>query len=132
MGERHQRLKRWRWCAVGLAIVALSAIVWRAGSGRGRVPMADTVLMVDVRSGQLFEMSVGRTGLMVPERHPQTGALGLFPVERDDSGAFVIPARMREGLAMVEGGGGAIVDRRTGVVKTNGAPAQRSRPHPAD
>jgi len=132
MGERRLRARWWQWCAFGLAAVLLAAVGWRASTGKDGIPMATSVLMIDVRSGQLFDMSVARTGLMVPERHPRTGELGLFPVEQGADGAWVIPARMREGLAMVAGGTDGLVDRRTGVVRSNGAPAVRSRPRRVD
>ncbi len=132
MGDQRQRVRKWPWCAGALGVVALAVVVWRVSSGASGIPMAETVLMVDVRSGQFFEMTVGRNGLMVPERHPQTGELGLFPVEQNANGDWVIPARMREGLEMVESGGQGVVDRRTGVVKSNGAAVQQSRPRAAE
>lgn len=124
-------LRQWKMKHVAAAVAcaaALGLLAWQLMAPRS-MPMARTAMLVDVTTGQLYEMSV-EGGLMVPERNPESRALTLMPVEQSEGGDWSVPSRMMTSISMIEGTPAAITDRRTGAVKVNGEPARKVRPLP--
>lgn len=125
------QIKAWQGIVVGLALLMLAgSLYFTFGRGEGEVKLANSVTMVDVTTGDLFEYSVsGRRGVMVPEKHPDSGKLVLFPVEREESpppGRWVIGSRARGVLGDSEEEPTA-VNRQTGEVTVSGNRLRRIR-----
>lgn len=79
---------------IGLA-VGIGSAAWTIFGG-DRVELANVVLMVDVESGQIYEVNLNRTRITNPALHPTTGKLQLVRLDRSDDGTlFVNPRDMQ-------------------------------------
>lgn len=109
--------KPWQIILIVVGILGAGVSLWwfgLRGSDADRL-MANSIVMVDVESGQLYEFQLkGRRGVMIPERHPESGKIALLPVEQDSSGNWVISDRSRATLQYVEVTNNA-VDRTTWI-----------------
>lgn len=89
-----QSAKPWQIAVVVLGLlggVAGIVFAFRANPG---LDLADSVMMVDVVSGELFEFAIPKKGSLVfPEIHPDTRKETLFPVYKDPSGAWKLVER---------------------------------------
>jgi hypothetical protein len=125
---RDWKIKRWQVAVLiggGLAVIA-SGWYWLARTGSS-VKLASSIVMVDVTSGELFEYSVGgRRAVMVPGRHPDSGALVLLPVYRNEAGQWLVGERDRGALEQMEGPATAI-DPGTGAVNVRSGRVRRVR-----
>jgi hypothetical protein len=108
------KFKPWQIVVVVAAVVAVGISVLRLAVRESSPHLADSVRMVDVNTGDLFDMQVGRT--MIPAKNPRTGTYSLLPVERRD-GEMVLSERYRVALKGIEGSHGA-VEASTGKVRT--------------
>ncbi|HRQ72882.1 MAG TPA: hypothetical protein PLU35_07635 [Phycisphaerales bacterium] len=98
-----QKVKAWQIALFVAAFAALGVTTWRAlfrDSPQRR--LSNSIMFVDVESGQLFEFEVGgRKAVMPPERHPQSNKIALVPVYKED-GKWLVPPRYRDTLTQVE------------------------------
>lgn len=101
-------VKPWHIILILAAIGALGFSAWKFAF-TARVPDPDRILLVDVKTGVLFDTRKGKNrGLLLPARHPETGDPTLFPVEKDESGSWVIRSRYRPMLSEMRMEGGAV------------------------
>ena len=84
-------VKPWQIAIIIIGLVGgLGLLGWNIFGGE-RIHKADSVVMVDVNTGELFEFSVkGRKGVMVPAKHPETGERTLLPVVKSEDGKWVV------------------------------------------
>lgn len=100
-----RQLKPWQMVLFVAATAALLAGAWWS-FGRGpKAKSTNRSLLVDVTTGELFEFSTKKRGVVIPERNPDTGKIALFPVTQTEVGDWVIEARYlgRGALDEVEG-----------------------------
>lgn len=98
-----ENIKPWQAVLMVLAVVVLGMTIWNQLS-KPRVDLPGTVLVVDVETGDLYRMKLGkRNGAYFPERNPETDRHTLMPVEQDDSGEWRIVGHAMAALADVEG-----------------------------
>ncbi len=114
----------WQVILFILALLALSGGLFL--SCRGGVNLADSLLMVDVKTGDRFRFDTGgKRGTGVPGKHPDTGERTLLPiVERD--GAWYLSDHYRTGLEHIEGENPA-VDLATYEVQISDASIRSGR-----
>ncbi|MCL4743660.1 MAG: hypothetical protein KJZ54_15805 [Phycisphaerales bacterium] len=98
-----QNLKAWHIVLFVAAIAALGLTAWRTFfRDTPQRRLSNSIMFVDVESGQLFEFAVGgRKAVMPPERHPETNKIALVPVYKED-GKWLVPTRYKETLDQVE------------------------------
>ncbi|MFG0259365.1 MAG: hypothetical protein ACF8LK_03350 [Phycisphaerales bacterium JB041] len=72
---------------------------------RAKAKSTHQALLVDVTTGQLYEFSTKRKGVVIPERNPDSGKISLFPVRQDEQGNWIIESRYLsdDAIAEVEG-----------------------------
>lgn len=89
--------KPWQIILIVVAVVGVGFSVWRFGfaSQGDRHLLADSIVMIDVNTGELFEFSLrGRRGVMVPASNPQTGLEALLPVfQSETDGGWMVSRR---------------------------------------
>lgn len=108
--------KPWQIVLIVVAVVGLGFSVWRFGFTKGP-DLPDSVLLVDVKTGNLFELQLGgRKAAYYPEKHPDTGERTLMPVIKRDDGVWQIGPRILPALEDVQGETPAVTDTSTGVV----------------
>jgi hypothetical protein len=76
---------------IGLA-VGLGSVVWFAMSG-DTVGLDRRYFLVDVESGDIFEVDSSKYRLVLPARHPETGRVSLVGVSQDDDGTWFVSRR---------------------------------------
>lgn len=110
-------VKPWQIILIVVAFGALGFSVWKFGFSAGsEALMANSVIMVDVETGELFEFSLkGRRGVMVPGENPDSGKITLMPVFKQDDGSWMIGERDLPALQYVEATVN-VVDRSSGMV----------------
>jgi len=119
--ERHPMddLKPWHIVLLVAAIGVLGYSVFRFVFSSGP-DLPDTVLLVDVKSGDLFRLDVsGRKAGYYPEKHPDTGDRSLLPVRQLDDGTWVISPHSLPALEDVKGETPAVTDANGTVEVTN-------------
>ena len=108
-------VKPWQIILIVLAFAVLGFSLLRMSSG-GKIELPNSVLVVDVETGDLYNMRLGkRNGAYFPERNPDTNRLTLMPVEQDDNGEWHIIGHAFPALQDVDGEL-IVVDAETGLV----------------
>ncbi len=117
-------LKPWHIVLIIAAVGVLGFSVFRFGIGSSpEAQMADSITMVDVETGQLYNFSLkGRRGVLVPGKNPETGKFTLMPVYQDDNDDWIVGQRDLDAMQYLEGTP-SNVDRATGRATTNGESA---------
>jgi hypothetical protein len=116
-------LKKWHIVLFVLAIVGLGFTVWWTLSDDS-VPegLTHRLVMVDVTTGDLFEMSTRRKAAVIPEVNPDSGKATLFPVHERDGKWYLID-RYLSALGQGDAKPDAVIDQSSGEVRvTNTSP----------
>lgn len=123
-------VKPWQLILMIAAIGVLGFSVWNFGfKSKGDLDLlADSVVMIDVTTGDLFEFSLkGRRGVVVPAVNPDTGTRTLIPVEPGPEGqGWSVSERNLNVLRSLEVQISAI-DRSTGRATPSGQTPKRIR-----
>jgi len=87
-------IKPWQLAIIIIGLVGgIGLVGWNLFGGE-KIQQADSVVMVDVNSGELFQFSVkGSKSVLIPARHPDTGERTLLPVDKGEDGGWVVAAR---------------------------------------
>lgn len=111
-------VKPWQVVLIVASFLVLVGSVWFFGfrpTDDSRL-MANALVLIDVESGQLYEYDLrGRKGVIIPERHPDSGKLSLIPVFQDEGGGWIVGERDLSSIGLVEVPVSA-VDARSGQV----------------
>ncbi len=117
-----QKVKAWQIAlfVAAAAVLAVSAFFAFRGSG---VEFSNRVMLVDVKTGQVFAVDSTNKTITVPARHPETGERTLFPVEREEKGEWRIDPRVLSdlestGLAeptVIEQGSGRVIGAASSI-----------------
>lgn len=122
MGE----VKPWQIILVVVALGVLGFSVWRSMNS-GQPQLTQSVLLVDVKTGDLFELSLaGRRAAVYPEVHPDTGERTLMPVE-EENGVWKLLQYTMPAIEHVPGDMPAVESLDTGVVSVNEGRPRRLR-----
>jgi len=96
-------IKPWQIILIVIAVGVLGISLWRQVSA-GKVNLPDSVLVVDVETGEMYRMSLGkRNGAYFPEKNPTTGENNLMPVIKSESGEWVVPNHARPAIQDIDG-----------------------------
>lgn len=86
---------------VQIAIIVIGLIVGVVGitlaiSKNGTPETANSIMLVDVRTGQLYKVSTSGKTVLVPAKHPETGERSLIRVGFDETqdGYYISPRHM--------------------------------------
>ncbi|MEL7473916.1 MAG: hypothetical protein AAGK04_11420 [Planctomycetota bacterium] len=107
-------VKPWQVLLFVAAIASLAYAAWNALSGE-KVELAQTINLVDVHTGELFEVDVSRRGMVIPAKHPETGERTLLGVRLED-GEWRLNAKGIESLKQIRGSHDAVGNKGAGVV----------------
>jgi hypothetical protein len=120
--------KPWQIILVLASLLVFGYSVWKFGFSGGP-DLPDAVLLVDVKTGNLFEIDIsGRKAAAYPEKHPDTGEYTLMPIEKNEDGSWKIASRMMVVLEGIEGEMPAVLDRSTGRVQVVEGRTRRMKP----
>ncbi|MCB9848994.1 MAG: hypothetical protein H6814_11335 [Phycisphaeraceae bacterium] len=82
-----------------LAVIAVAVLLggmWVTFFNNGGVKVPSSVTLLDIKTGEMFSTSTDR--LALPAKNPGTGERTLFPIIKDDTGGWYIPAHYHEGV----------------------------------
>lgn len=120
--------KPWQIILIVAAVGVFGFSIWKFGFSGG-VGLPDAVLLMDVRSGNLFEIDIsGKKAAAYPEKHPDTGEYTLIPIEKGENGSWRIPPRMMVLLQGIQGEMPAVLDRSSGQIQVVEGRARRIKP----
>lgn len=109
--------KPWQIALIVLGLLAGLVGVIFALSGGGRVAMADSVVLVDVTTGDLYRVSVNNRSITIPMKHGETGQRVLLHARQDEnSGRWAVPERYRSALAQFRDIETIEIDRESGEI----------------
>jgi hypothetical protein len=93
-------IKPWQLAIIIIGLVGgIGLVGWNLFSGQ-RIQQADSVVMVDVNTGALFEFSVkGSKSVLIPAKNPETGERTLLPVDKAEGGGWMIAARYMHAMS---------------------------------
>ena len=111
-------VKRWQIAVIVIAAAVLGWSVY-ATFYAGRASPAGALRMVDVETGEIFKLRVGKGGAMIPGVNPRTERVTLLPVSRGEDGRWRVVRRYLSALSNIAAEPAAI-DLETGLVIANG------------
>ncbi len=112
--------KPWQFVVLALGFAAIVFTIVYTFVGGDKAPdLATKVTVVDVNSGQLFEVDVSKMGLMVPMTNPDTNTPTLYPVYREEGQVDwkIMSQYVSVVRALPDGQTAAMADKRQGVLK---------------
>ena len=112
-------VKPWQIVVMVLAFGAvIASVFYSCSGGSDAVSQADTVRMVDVESGELYQAPFpDRAPVTFPAKSPASGNQTLFPVRDAGDGKWALDTRYLPKIKAVKGlKQGLIVDQRTGEI----------------
>jgi hypothetical protein len=96
-------IKPWQIILFIAAIGVVAFTVIRHVSS-GSIDLPDSVLVIDVETGEMYRMSLGkRNGAYFPEKNPETQQHNLMPVIQLENGEWEIPNHARPALQDIDG-----------------------------
>lgn len=111
-------VKPWQIVLMVAAVVAVGVSAYLTIFNSDRVVLADRVRMVDVNTGEEFDIAPDDIRI-IPSHNPKADTFSLLPVQEQDGKLFVID-RYRGAIQNIEGTKAAVVDARTGEVRVAG------------
>lgn len=97
-------IKPWQIILMVVAVVVLGYSVI-SFLGQGRVDLPGSVLVVDVETGGVYRMDLGkRNGAYFPEKSPATERHTLMPIiKNEDDGQWYIDGHARSAMQDIDG-----------------------------
>ncbi len=110
-------IKPWQIILIIAALLVLGFSLWK-NIGKKGVDLPDSVLVVDVSSGDMYRIKLGkRNGAYFPERNPDTEELSLMPVVKDENGDWYIVGHALPTLEDVTVTPSIVKNAQTGLVE---------------
>lgn len=95
--------QRWKISAAVAAMVAGIGLVAREIVNADDAPrLAETLRVIDVETGDAFEVDLDGKGYVMPGRSPKSGKRALVAVVEDDGGGWRVPERFLVDLENAE------------------------------
>jgi hypothetical protein len=109
--------KPWQIALIVVGLLAgIVGVVFAISSG-DRVAMADSVVLVDVTTGDLYRVSVENRSITIPMKHGETGERVLLHARKDEaSGRWAVPERYRPALVQFSDVETIEIDRESGEI----------------
>ncbi|MFZ4574203.1 MAG: hypothetical protein ACOYN0_07380 [Phycisphaerales bacterium] len=120
-----QGAKPWQYVVLVLCVAGAGVGFWMNLFGGEKPQFAKSIMLADVRTGELFEVPLGKKSLMLPMARPGAQEKTLYPVTEIE-GKWIVEGRYREekAAAFKES---KVVDSKTGEVTVTG-PAKELNP----
>lgn len=111
-------VKPWQIVVLVAGVLALAVSLYLSFHGRDEVEFADSMMMVDLETGQLIEAPLPKgRAVLPPAKNPATQRKSFFPVQSKDGKWFVNSLYVRYVKDFVPHPENVLVDPATGEVK---------------
>lgn len=87
---------------IGLA-VGIGSGLWFAFAGDA-VSLERRYFLIDVETGDIYEVDSSKYRLVLPAMHPETGRVCLVGVHKDENGTWEVPPRDLSSIGQLEKG----------------------------
>jgi len=108
--------KPWQIVVLVAAVVAVGSSLYFSLARGEKLDLATSIQMVDVNSGELYRLKIGKGGASIPGTNPSTKSVTLLPVEERD-GKWYLRERYLSSLKNLEGKHEAVADAKTGEIR---------------
>lgn len=89
------KAKPWQIAIIALALVATGASTAYMLSQSGGVKIDTKLTLVDITTGQLYEVNLKKHRVALPARDPEKGEYRLFQVRKSDDGKWFLTENSR-------------------------------------
>jgi hypothetical protein len=87
------KVKPWQIAVIVIGLlVGLGSVVYQLLAPSGP-DLPDSMLLIDVETGQLYRADISGKGVMLPARRPETGKIALLRVRSEDGGKYYVADR---------------------------------------
>ncbi|HLO40513.1 MAG TPA: hypothetical protein VK176_05775 [Phycisphaerales bacterium] len=111
-----EKLQPKHYALITAAVVALGAGLYFSMGGP-EPQLKDTMVLVDVASGQLYEFNTSSMSVVIPAINPESGKNSLMPVRKEADGKWRIPKRYLDSLSEINELGSGVTDKKSGEVR---------------
>lgn len=88
------KVKPWQIALIVIGmLVGVGSIVYTLAT-REVPELADSYLLIDVETGEVFRVNANKYQVAIPAEHPSTGKMSLIRLSVDDKGEHFISSRM--------------------------------------
>ena len=109
--------KPWQIALIVIGLLAGVAGLVVALTGGSRVEMADSAVLVDVTTGELYRVNINNRSITIPMKRGDTGERVLLHASKDETtGRWTVPQRYRIALQQFNGIDTVDIDRESGVI----------------
>jgi hypothetical protein len=111
-----QQLRPWQIVLFVAAVLALGFIGYKVIRGNG-INVEHDLLVVDVITGELYEIDTNGRGIVLPTKNPATGERTMFAIFKDEDGQWFLEGRALGAVLDRELDTGEFVNRETGAIE---------------
>lgn len=87
------KVKPWQIAVIVIGLlVGLGSAVYQLVAASGP-ELPDSMLLIDVETGQVYRASTHGNGIMLPARRPDSQTIALLRLRKEDNGEFVVAPR---------------------------------------
>lgn len=87
------RIKPWQIAVIVIGLlVGLGSAVYQIVAASGP-DLPDSMLLIDVETGQVYRASTHGNGIMLPARRPDTGKIALIRLRTGENGEYEVAPR---------------------------------------
>ena len=119
-----QQIKPWQIVLFVVASLALIFIAFNIIRGNG-IDIEHDLIVVDVISGEVYEIDTNGRGIVLPTKNPQTGERTMYPVFKNESGQWVLEGRALSAIRERKLKTGDFLNPETGIVEIDFAHRER-------
>lgn len=87
------KVKPWQIAVIVIGLlVGVGSAMYQLLTSSGP-KLSDSMLLIDVETGEVFRASTTGNGIMLPARRPDTGKIALLRLRKDDEGKYYVTPR---------------------------------------
>lgn len=87
------KVKPWQIAVIVVGLlVGLGSVLFQVFSSDAP-DLPDSMLLIDVESGQLYRAKLDERGIILPAKRPDNGPIALLRVRQGDEGVYYVPGR---------------------------------------
>jgi len=118
-------VKPWQLAVIIIGLVGgLGLLGWQIFGGE-KLHTGNEIVLMDVMTGDRFVADVsGSKTVILPEKHPETGAYTLLPITEDDAGRWYVK-RLNEVSTLPQDQLKGVADFQSGLAAPSDAPPRK-------
>jgi len=124
------KAKPWQIAVVVIGLLAGAGMVVMSIFNSDAPRLANSLTVVDIETGDLFEIGVGKGMISFPIKNPNNGKVSLMPVYKGEGGHWFVASRYLGDIGTLDGIKPDAIDASSGkVTKVGDGPRSISVEH---